>query len=207
MSTSPPDKSPDRIFGAKPMEPAGATPKEPANFQSYMQNMPHAPTQSAPATAPLQPTAMASAPPTLDAIRAQTHTMQDSLGAVGNQLKTKDLRLRRSQVHLLKNKLTEANSYIRQAASKVGVESPPLTLPSTGGPLDRFIAYVNDGQNQLIEVQKKLNQMSTQGGQLNPAEMLSITVKMNLAQQEIEYSATLLAKVIESIRQIMNIQL
>lgn len=208
MSANPPDKSPDRIFGAKPLEPAGTTPKTPANFEGYMQNLPKQTGGPASAT-PMQGVAppAAAAPPTMASMAAQAKSMQDSLGNVGNQLRTKNLKLRRSQTHLLKNKLTEANSYIRQAASKVGVDSPPLEVPSGTSALDRFLAYVNDGQNQLIEVQHKLKTLSAEGGQINAADMLAVTVKMNLAQQEIEYSSVLLSKVIESIKQIMNVQL
>ena len=43
--------------------------------------------------------------------------------------------------------------------------------------------------------------------QLNPGEMMAVQVKMGLAQQEIEYTSTLLSKVIQSITQIINTQL
>lgn len=147
------------------------------------------------------------APPTLDSIQAQAKTMQDGLGQVGDQLKSENLKLKRSQTHLLKNKLTEAQEHIRGAAQKLGINSPPMKMPQGAGPINRFIAYVNDGQDQLIQVQNQLKKMSAKGGQLSAAEMLAVTVKMNLAQQEIEYSTTLLGKVMDSVKQVMNIQL
>ncbi len=212
MTVNPPDKSPDKIFGSKPLEPAATTPQAPAkDFRGSMETpskpggMTPQTVQGPPGPASVAPNA--SAPPSLASIQASARAMQDNLGTVAQQLKTKNLKLRRSQSHLLKNKLTEAQSYIRQAASKVGVESPPLNIPSGTSPVGRFLAYINDGQNQLIEVQQKLKEMSSKGQQLNAAEMLTVTVKMNLAQQEIEYSATLLSKVIESMKQLMNIQL
>ncbi len=212
MTINPPDKSPDKIFGSKPLEPAGTTPQAPKDFKGYMDNAqkPGSGLAAQSTQGPQGPagvTPNASAPPSLSAIQASAKAMQDNLGTVAQQLQTKNLKLRRSQSHLLKNKLTEAQSYIRQAASKVGVESPPMTMPSGATPIHRFLAYINDGQNQLIQVQQKLQQMSAKGQQLNAAEMLTVTVKMNLAQQEIEYSSTLLGKVIESMKQIMNIQL
>ncbi len=213
MTTNPPDKSPDRIFGGKPLEPAGTTPQAPKEFQSYMQGTPNAPRGQAPEAGGPTPmditrgTAIQTAGPSMDTILAQARTAQDTLGTVQRQLNTPNLKLRRSQSHLLKIKLTDAQGYIRQAGGKVGVDSGPMKLPPGATALERFIAYVNDGQDQLIQVQQRLKEMSAKGQQLNAAEMLSVTVKMNLAQQEIEYSSTLLGKVIDSIKQIMNVQL
>lgn len=209
-----PDSTPGRITPDKAAEPAGTTPQPQKDFQSYMKGSPgkmpggappqaSGPTPASIAQGPSIPTAA----PTVNSMIAQSKTAQDSLGTIGQQLKTPNLAFKRSQAHLLKNKLTNANEYIRQAGAKLGVESPPLTMPPGTNAIGRFIAYVNDGQDQLIQVQQKLKQMSAKGQQLNAAEMLSVTVKMNLAQQEIEYSTTLLAKVIDSIKQIMNIQL
>ncbi len=80
-------------------------------------------------------------------------------------------------------------------------------MPSGLSGISRFIAMVNDGQDQLAEIQEQLKNMSAKGGQINPGEMMSIQVKMGLAQQEIEYSSTLLGKVIQSLTQIINTQL
>ena len=212
MTANPPDKSPDRIFGGKPLEPAGTTPQAPKEFQSYMQGTPSAPKGQTPAEGPTpmditRGTSIQTAGPSMDTLLAQARTAQDSLGTVKNQLNTPNLKLRRSQSHLLKNKLTDAQGYIRKAGGKVGVDSPAMKLPPGATALERFIAYANDGQDQLIQVQQRLKKMAADGQSLNAGEMLQVTVSMNLAQQEIEYSSTLLGKVIDSIKQIMNVQL
>jgi len=213
MTANPPDKSPGPISAGKPLEPVGTTPQSPKGFQSYMQGA-TSPQQAQPAGAagptPMDITRGASfqtAGPNFDTMIGQAQTARDTLGTVEKQLNTPNLKLRRSQSHLLKNKLTDAQSYIRQAGAKIGVDAPPMKMPPGADAIARFIAYVNDGQNQLVQVQQKLKEMSAKGQQLNAAEMLSVTVKMNLAQQEIEYSSTLLGKVVDSIKQIMNIQL
>lgn len=210
-----PDKSPDSITPGKPLEPAGTTPQPSSkNFQSYMQGSENQ-TMGQAAAGPTGPTPMSMAPgasipttaPTLQSALTQAQSAQDTLGNISQQLKTPNLSFKRSQAHLLKNKLGNANQYIRQTGAKLGIEAPPLTMTPGSNAIGRFMAYVNDGQNQLVEVQQKLKAMAAKGQQLNAAEMLSVTVKMNLAQQEIEYSSTLLAKVIDSIKQVMNIQL
>lgn len=213
-----PDKSPDRITGGKSIEPTErpVVSQEPTGFQAYMEGgpktspgMPGAPAvQGGPTPMDLsRGTAYPSGSPTFDSVQSQAKTAQDTLGTVGQQLNDPNLKLKRSQSHLLRNKLSDANNYIRQAGAKVGVDAPPFKMPAGSTGIDRFLAYVNDGQDQLQAVQQKLKQMSASGEQINPGDMMLIQVKMGLAQQEIEYSSTLLSKVIDSIKTIMNIQL
>ena len=52
-----------------------------------------------------------------------------------------------------------------------------------------------------------LKKLSASGDSISPGDMMSIQVKMGLAQQEISYTSTLLGKVIQSITQLMNTQL
>lgn len=213
-----PDKSPDRITPGKALEPSSGTTPQKAptkDFQSFMQGESPSAARGQVSQASKTPspaeitrgTTFQTAGPSFDSILAQAKTARDSLGTVETQLKEPNLKLKRSQTHLIKNKLTDANEYIRAAAGKVGVNGAPMKTPSGGSPLERFLAYVNDGQDQLVQVQQKLKELSAKGQQLNAADMLAVTVKMNLAQQEIEYSSTLLGKVIDSIKQMINVQL
>lgn len=216
MTTPPPDKSPDRITPGKAMEPVEKpmTPPGPTGFQSYMQGTPGSPKTPAPGT-PQGPTPMdlsrgaplATGGPTYNTILAQAKTAQDSLGVVKDQLNNKNLKFKRSQAHLLKNKLNDANGHIRSAGSKLGVDAPPMKMPAGATPLERFIAYVNDGQDQLLAVQEKIKELTASGAEMRPGDMMYLQVKMGLATQEIEYSSTLLGKVISSITTIMNTQL
>ena len=219
--STPPDRSPDRITPGMPLEPTDRLhPTAPTtSFESKMKGAPGAPpggpgTQGVAPGQPGAPSPMEASKgpaftgtPTFDTIGTQAKNAQDTLGTVGQQLNTPNLKFKRAQSHLLRNKLQDANSYIRSAGAKVGVEAPPMKSSPGASPIDRFIAYVNDGQDQLQAVQDKLKQMAANGEEIRPGDMLLIQVKMNLAQQEIEYSSTLLGKVIDSLKQIMNIQL
>ncbi len=216
MATPPPDKSPDRITPGQAMEPVGKpmTPPGPTGFQSYMQGTPgSAPAPGAPGTAGPNPmeasrgAPLATGTPTYQTLLAQTNNIQDSLGTVNEQLDNKNLKFKRSQAHLMKNKLSDSNQYIRAAGSKLGIDAPPMKVPPGSSPLDRFIAYVNDGQDQLVAVQQKLKELSASGAQMRPGDMMYLQVKMGLATQEIEYTSTLLGKIITSITTIMNTQL
>ncbi|HSX26968.1 MAG TPA: hypothetical protein VLE89_08195 [Chlamydiales bacterium] len=217
MTTPPPDKSPDSISPGKSIEPTDKprTPPAPTGFQSYMQETPtSAKGVPAPGTAggptPIElarGTAFQTAGPSFNSLIAQARTAQDSLGTVGQQLNTQNLKLKRSQTHLLKNKLSDAHGYIQDAGSKLGMDTSSLKMPPGSTPLDRFVAYVNDGQEKLLAVQQKLKELSGKGEELRPGDMMYLQVKMGLAQQEIEYTSTLLSKVISSITTIMNTQL
>lgn len=216
--TVPPDRSPDRISPDKSPESVGkqiVPGKTPEGFESYMQGTSQAKAPPGTPGAPGGPTPMDMArPPTVstagisfNSLLAQAKTAQDSLGTVEQQLNDKNLKLKRSQSHLVRQKLGDANSYLQAAGSKLGVDPTPSNVkPGTSG-ITRFIAMVNDGQDQLAEVQKQLAEMSARGGEINPGEMMAVQVKMGLAQQEIEYTSTLLGKTIQSITQLMNTQL
>ncbi len=145
--------------------------------------------------------------PTPASLAVQAQTAQDTLGNVHKQLQTPNLQLKRSQAHLLRNKLNDARDYSRSAAAKLGVETAPMQPPDQPGAVARFLAYINDGQDQFAAIQTKLQEMSSSGEQLNTGDMLMLQTKMALAQQEIEYSSTLLSRITSSITTIMGIQL
>lgn len=213
-----PDKSPDRITPGKAMEPldkpipSGQTP---SGFESYMQGGQATTPQGAAATPPagLNPmemtrgTSFSTSGLSFDSLLAQANQTQDSLGTVEQQLNDKNLKLKRSQSHLVKQKLGDANSYIRTAGSKLGLQLTEGKLPPGVAGISRFIAMINDGQDKLAQVQAQLKKLSASGDSINAGEMLSIQVKMGLAQQEISYTSTLLGKVTQSITQLMNTQL
>src|SRR5271169_7107734 len=58
--------------------------------------------------------------PTFDNLMNQVKSAQGMLGDINGQLQTKNLKLKQSQRYLLRNKLTDANSYLRAANTKMG---------------------------------------------------------------------------------------
>lgn len=216
--TPPPDESPGKISPGKAAEPITTPPstKPPGDFQSYMQGTAGKPPAGTPpgvAGGPtpmqaMQPAAMQhAAAPNFTTVLAQAKQAQDSLGTIADQLKTPNLKFKRSQSHLLRNKLHDAHTYLRDASQKMGVEAPPMEMPAGAGALERFIAYVNHGQTLLNNTQERIQELSAKQKQLSPADFLFVQVKMSQAQQEIEYSSTLLSKVVDSIKALINVQL
>jgi hypothetical protein len=183
-------------------------------FESYMQGTAKAPplanAETMQGASPMElakPANMQTGAPTMNTLLAQANNMQDSIGTVGDQLKTQNLKLKRSQAHLLKNKLQDAGGYMRSAAAKLDIEIPQAQIPSGLSPPARFLAMLGDGQDQLMAIQQKLKDLSKSEGGISPGDMMLIQVKMSQAQQEIEYSSTLLGKVIQSMTQLLQTQL
>ena len=146
--------------------------------------------------------------PTMDTVTAQVNSAQSTLGDLNSQLNTPNLKLKSSQKYLLRNKLSDANTNLRTVNSKLGAEVPqePPSEAFTG-PLGRFFAYLTDGQNQLESAKNQLQNLKTKGGHITPGDFLLVQVKLNKAQQELEFSSVLLSNAVSDIKQMMQIQL
>jgi hypothetical protein len=146
--------------------------------------------------------------PNFNTIQEQAKAAHSTLGDISNQLNTPKLKLKQSTKYLLKNKLNSAKGHIKSASEKLGApEIEEEELPKGAGPLQKFIGMVTDGQNQLEATQQKLAEISAKGESMRPADMLLVQVKLNKAQQELEYSSLLLGKAVDDLKMMMNIQL
>jgi len=184
------------------------------SFSSYMQRSePNPLTQAEKPSAQVSPFDLAHGKvpppgPTLASIQDQTKTATTTLGDINNQLNTPKLKLKQSTKYLLKNKLSSAKGHIQSAANKVGA---PIVdeeeKQEKGGPLQKFVNLVTSGQQQLNATQEMLTKISEKGEQMSPSDMLLVQIKLNKAQQELEYSSLLLGKAIDDLKLMMNIQL
>lgn len=196
-------------------EPGHAPAEGARSFQSYMESGTSGanPMLATGQSAQVSPFDLAqgqvlAAGPTVNTIQAQAKVAHGALGDVANQLNTPNLKLRQSSKYILKNKLASANALIRSAGAKAGVpDQAQPQLPAGAGPIQRFLGLVTDGQNQLEAAQSQLQALSAKGEALSPGDMLLIQIKLNKAQQEIEYSSLLLSKAVDDMKMMMNIQL
>lgn len=215
----------DKVPG---IEKAGATPalgqetgKAPSqSFQTYMDKantaqIPGAPGSKVPSTtSPFDlaaggKTNPLATGPTMQSLMTQAMQAQTTLGDISNSLSTPNLKLKQSQKYLLKNKLTSANAHLRSANSKLGTDPIPAEpeTPSDGGPIGKFLGYVTDGQNQLEAAQQQLKSLNSTGENVNPAQLLLVQLKLNKAQQELEYSSIMLSNAVSDIKMLFGIQL
>lgn len=197
--------------------PVGEEQKKPSmgapSFQSYMQSGEPNPLLQGPKTAQVSPFDLAhgqvpAAGPTMTTLVAQANSAQSALGDLSNQLSTPNLKLKQSSKYILKNKLASAKANIRSASAKMGAnEAPDKEIPTGAGPIQKFLALVTDGQNQLEEAKKQIQTLKDKGVGISPGDMLLIQIKLNKAQTEIEYSSVLLSKAVDDMKMLMNIQL
>ncbi len=189
-----PGKTPDRTFESYMNEPAKESAPTEGKGVSPFELAAQKPTQTQ--------------APTMESIHGQMNATSGVLGDIQNQLSTKNLKLKQSQKYLLRNKLSEANAHIRTAAAKAGVDvGAPPSMTARQNPIKKYLAYISDGQKQLVGAQNKLKELSASGHQLKPGQMLLIQVKMNKAQQSLEYSSILLSKAVDDIKMLFNIQI
>ena len=206
--------NPENIPGAdKAEKQAVPTPKsipKASEFQSYMEEG----TEGAGKAGGISPMELAAGEkpslgtPTAQTLLNQVHDAQSTLSDVQTKLSTPKLQLKKSQEQLLDNKFAATNKHIEEA-SKVA-KAPVLEHPEMKGKpsvVDKFINYVNNGQNQLLQAKKQLEDIKEKGENLKPGELLLIQVNLSQAQQAIEYSSVLLSKAVDAIKQTINIQI
>jgi hypothetical protein len=184
------------------------------SFTSYMQNVSSADTGAGKAQM-ISPFGLngqgpqAGMPtPSLSTITAQAQMAQNTLTDLHSQIQDPSLKLKSSQKYVVNNKLEDAHANIKAVGSKLGVpETETTPAKSAGGPLGKFLGYVNGGMADMEAVQKHLGELSAKGTQLGAADLLLIQVKMNKAQQQLDFTSVMLSKVVEDFKTLMNVQL
>jgi hypothetical protein len=146
--------------------------------------------------------------PTMDTLLSQVGNVQSTLGDINSQLNTPNLKLKASTKYLVKSKLTDANDNLRTFNAKIGANVPPEPNPgSFSGPLGKFFAYLTDGQTQMQEAQQQLQSLKDKGTSISPGDFLLVQVKLNKAQQLLEFTSVLLSNAVGDIKQMMQVQL
>lgn len=133
-----------------------------------------------------------------------------TIDTLKDKLNSPNLELKGSVQNILRNKLTHIDDNLRIALSKAGVEykEPDKNAASQGrvNPIERFLGYLTDGQNQLQSLSGEIQKMSDKNGEFSPGDMLLIQIKVGYIQQELEFFTSLLNKALESTKTVMNVQ-
>ncbi len=184
------------------------------SFSSLMQSKETGAAQMAPKVSQISPFDLAHmgikpiGSPNVNTLLDQTDLLHGSFQTVQNQLSYPNLKLKSSQKYLVKNKLTDVNANLRAANAKLGISpTEPLEEMKGTGPIAQYLGYITDGMSQLDSAKKQLQSISSKGANVNPAEYMLLQLKFNKAQQELDFTSTVLAKSIEGIKTIMNVQI
>lgn len=143
----------------------------------------------------------------VESIRTQAKETIGQIDQVKTQL-TKAPEIKPSYQTLLQHRLAHIDDHLKIALSKVGVEQqslPPVEKTEGKGPLNRFLDMLTSSQDQLDRFQTALGQIDPKQS-LSPAELITIQMKMNYVQQQVELFTNLLNKALESTKTIMNVQ-
>lgn len=124
------------------------------------------------------------------------------------KLETKDLDIKSSVQRILRNKLDHIDDSLKVAMDKAGLEYTPEPKidVSLQTPINRFLGFLTNGQEQLKTLGLEVESMHLNNKQLSPANLLAIQIKVGYIQQELEFFTSLLNKALESTKTIMNVQ-
>lgn len=201
---------PDRIQPAKGINPSESMQenqgqsafsqimKEPLNVQT--------PGTQAPSPMNILPQNNPVSGPSFETMQQSLNASQNNLNDMANQIQTPGLKIKTQDRDTILGNLTQANDHLRTVNTKLGANPGPQPKPLEG-PLGAFVSLINGGAQQIAQAKQQLVNISQTPDTLNPAEMLMVQVKMNQAQQQIEFSSVLLSKVVDDFKQLMNIQI
>lgn len=144
--------------------------------------------------------------PSYDTMQSQLGMAQSNLANMQTQMQMQGLKIRPQDRDLLTNQMMNANDNLSVVNAKLGLPQPQVPSPVTG-PLGKFLGLINSGSQQILDAKQQLSSYAQTPDKLNPAEMLLVQVKINQAQQQIEFSSILLSKVVDDFKQLMNIQI
>jgi len=139
-------------------------------------------------------------------IKSQAKDVIAQIENVKTQLSQVQTDIKPSYQTLLRNRLTHIDDNLKIALNKAGIEyTQPQTAPTGNNVVQKFISYLTNSQHQLENLNLTIDQFNVTG-QMTPANMLAIQMKMGYVQQQIELFTSLLNKALESTKTIMNVQ-
>ncbi len=196
---------PDKMPPIGPKPPTGPTGPGPNadEFQSLM----HEKTPGAITPLQISPQKVSSNSPSMEGLLKQIDTTQGSIKNLQNNLEFPQLKLKKAHERLIKDKLQNVISDIGGAAKASKTPLVPPTNTENMQPIAKFLSFIGDGHSQLDSVKGNLSEMVKKNKNISPANMLLMQVKIAEAQQNIEFSSILLSKVIDGIKQTLNIQI
>ena len=196
---------PDKLPGVGPKPPIGPTGPGPnaEEFKSLM----HEKTPGAITPLQISPQKVSSSAPSMEGLLKQIDTTQGLIKDLQNNLDFPQLKLKKAHERLIKDKLQNVVEDISGAAKASKTSLLPPTNTENMQPIAKFLSFIGDGHGQLKSVQNNLAEMVKKKKKITPANMLLMQVKIAEAQQNIEFSSILLSKVIDGIKQTLNIQI
>ena len=138
---------------------------------------------------------------------AQAHKVIGQIDELKQKLGQPNVELKSSVQTLLRSKLSHIDDNLKVALSKAGAEyNPPEKANGVASPIERFLGFLTHAQHSLENLGGEVEGMALKKGELSPAAMLAVQIKVGYVQQEVEFFTALLNKALESTKTIMNVQ-
>lgn len=153
-------------------------------------------------------TTVASTTTSPENLKNQATQMASQIEALKSKLSQSNVSIKPSYQTLLRHRLSHIDDTVKIALNKTGIEQPSLETkaPSSGkSGVHQFLDLLTHSQHQMETLSSAIDFASTKG-QLNPANLLALQMKMGYVQQQIELFTSLLNKALESTKTIMNVQ-
>jgi len=140
-------------------------------------------------------------------IVAQANELIAQMEDLKTKLATPNLEIKSSVQTLIKGKLSHIDESLKIALNKAGVEYvSPNAQKNLATPIERFLGFVTEAQAQLEGIGKDVDGMALARGEISPAAMIAIQVKLGYVQNQVEFFTALLNQALQSTKTIMNIQ-
>lgn len=202
---------PPEFGGTEPTKGPGGLPSPSPSreeFESYMEKT-EAPEVKETGISPMELQAKRTEiEPTPENLLAQVDDTKNKITEAKTQLQTPNLQLKNSHQRLIDNKLSQSLVHIDKASDHLGAnKAPSKEIAENMGPVAKFLTYLGNGQDQLVEAKKKLEDIQATKEGMTPTQMLLVQVNLSQAQQQIGFASVLLSKVADALKQAINIQL
>ena len=139
-------------------------------------------------------------------ILANTQLAADTIDTVKERLQTPDLTLKSSVQRVLNDKLNGVDTHLKSAMTQAGMPYDPMKSGNEN-PVSRFLDMLTQGQDKLMSLTSHIEGLAAGGNSLTPERMLSLQLKVNYIQQELEFFTNVLNKTLESTKTLMNVQI
>jgi vacuolar-type H+-ATPase subunit I/STV1 len=145
--------------------------------------------------------------PSTEQLVAQAEEAVGKIRELKEKLNGADVSIKPEYKSNLRNQLSHMDETIKVTLNKAGVEyHGPVAETSSKNPIQRFLGYLENGQNQLETLGSEVQKMHATNQTLSPSAMLAVQYKVGIVQQQIEFFTGVLNKALESTKTIMNVQ-
>ena len=93
---------------------------------------------------------------------------------------------------------------VKKISSGIQVES---AVQPSSSPTVKFLHFLTDADRRLDTIVRDINVSTSMGAKLTPEKLLSVQIKLNYVQQEMEFFTNILNRSIESVKTLMNVQI